>query len=279
VLFTGLDRAGRRGRRGRRRMSFYDFPSQAHTYTTSSLVLATAHYYYFLFYIHNTYINTVKMGSLYREKMLPVWYHKVYHARPQPTTKKLLLGSVLAVFVAWQLFLAKQLSQKAPFFQIWYKYDLMSSSDWPGRKEYSQAYITSKHVEVSDSSENILPPGCGYAINELDYSETYDTCIIGAGLSGTVFAERTANLLGRKVLVIDSRPHIGGNCYDFIDPKTGILRNQYGSHLFHTKIKRVWDYVNSNPKAPRWKPWHVIIILGTCILSPSQRFCSPCDVI
>jgi len=109
---------------------------------------------------------------------------------------------------------------------------------------------------ISDSSENELPPGCDFANNRIDKSKTYHTCVIGAGLSGTVFAERTANLLKKKVLVIDSRPHIGGNCYDFIDQKTGILRNQYGSHLFHTKIERVWDYVTSNPKAPRWKPWY-----------------------
>ena len=82
------------------------------------------------------------------------------------------------------------------------------------------------HVEISDSSENVLPPGIGKHSRSIDKSKKYDLCAIGAGLSGTVFAERAANYLSQKVLVIDSRPHIGGNCFDYIDQKTGILRNQ-----------------------------------------------------
>jgi len=112
------------------------------------------------------------------------------------------------------------------------------------------------HVEISDSSENVLPSGFEKAKYEIDKSKQYGLCAIGAGLSGTVFAERAANLLQQNVLVIDSRPHIGGNCYDFIDQKTGILRNQYGSHLFHTNLKNVWNYVNSNPNAPAWRRWY-----------------------
>eukprot|EP00316_Scyphosphaera_apsteinii_P022907 CAMPEP_0119301942 /NCGR_PEP_ID=MMETSP1333-20130426/3634_1 /TAXON_ID=418940 /ORGANISM="Scyphosphaera apsteinii, Strain RCC1455" /LENGTH=1179 /DNA_ID=CAMNT_0007304155 /DNA_START=97 /DNA_END=3637 /DNA_ORIENTATION=- len=109
--------------------------------------------------------------------------------------------------------------------------------------------------EISDSTENTLPVGCNYAKHEIVRTKKYDLCAVGAGLSGTVFAERTAALLGETVLVIDSRPHIGGNCFDFMDNKTGVLRNQYGSHLFHTNIERVWRYVN-HPKAPPWKPWY-----------------------
>jgi len=112
------------------------------------------------------------------------------------------------------------------------------------------------HVEISDSSENVLPPGFDNHSYEIDKSKKYDVCTIGAGISGTVFAERTAKYLSQKVLVIDSRPHIGGNCFDYIDQKTGILRNQYGSHLFHTKMEHVWNYVTSNPNAPKWKRWY-----------------------
>ena len=111
-------------------------------------------------------------------------------------------------------------------------------------------------LEISDSSENILPPGCDYATYKIDYKKKYDMCVIGAGLSGTVFAERTANLSNDTVLMLESRPHIGGNLFDFVDQKTGLMRNQYGSHLFHTNIERVWKYINSNPNAPEWKPWY-----------------------
>ena len=109
-------------------------------------------------------------------------------------------------------------------------------------------------VEISDSTENILPPGCDYSRATIDFTKSYDWCIVGAGLSGTVFAER-ASELNESVLIMDYRQHIGGNCYDFIDQKTGVLRNQYGSHLFHTKIALVWNYVN-NPRSPPWKQWY-----------------------
>lgn len=66
--------------------------------------------------------------------------------------------------------------------------------------------------------------------------------IIGCGLSGAVLAERLASI-GKKVLIIDKRDHIGGNCYDYVD-ENGILINKYGAHLFHTNNETVWDYVN-----------------------------------
>ena len=71
----------------------------------------------------------------------------------------------------------------------------------------------------------------------------YDMIIVGAGISGCVFAERGSKELGLRSLIIDKRDHIGGNCYDFIN-KHGFRVSQYGVHLFHTKFDRVWKYVN-----------------------------------
>mmetsp|Transcript_5927 Transcript_5927/g.20173 ORF Transcript_5927/g.20173 Transcript_5927/m.20173 type:complete len:524 (+) Transcript_5927:100-1671(+) len=76
-------------------------------------------------------------------------------------------------------------------------------------------------------------------------SAPYDIVMVGAGLSGGVLAERFARLTGARVLIIDRRDHIGGNCYDYIDEESGILVNKYGAHLFHTDLSRVWDYVTS----------------------------------
>ena len=53
----------------------------------------------------------------------------------------------------------------------------------------------------------------------------YDIIIIGCGLSGIVIAERFASLQNKKILIIDKRNHIGGNCYDYYDEKTNILMN------------------------------------------------------
>lgn len=70
----------------------------------------------------------------------------------------------------------------------------------------------------------------------------YDILVIGAGISGAVLAERYASL-GKKVLIIEKRGHIAGNCFDYIDDN-GILVSKYGAHLFHTNDEQVWEYVN-----------------------------------
>ncbi|MPZ60762.1 MAG: UDP-galactopyranose mutase [Propionibacteriales bacterium] len=71
-----------------------------------------------------------------------------------------------------------------------------------------------------------------------------DLVVVGSGFFGLTIAERSANELGLKVLVLDRRPHIGGNAYSAPEPQTGIEVHQYGAHLFHTSNKRVWDYAN-----------------------------------
>jgi UDP-galactopyranose mutase len=71
-----------------------------------------------------------------------------------------------------------------------------------------------------------------------------DLVVVGSGLFGLTVAERCANDLGLKVLMLDRRHHIGGNAYSEADSETGIEVHQYGAHLFHTSNQRVWDYVN-----------------------------------
>jgi len=71
----------------------------------------------------------------------------------------------------------------------------------------------------------------------------YDYLVVGAGLFGSVVAERIANELGCKVLIIDRRLHIGGNCHSLYDEATGIEYHQYGTHIFHTSSPKVWEYI------------------------------------
>ncbi|MGL6066723.1 MAG: NAD(P)-binding protein, partial [Cetobacterium sp.] len=70
----------------------------------------------------------------------------------------------------------------------------------------------------------------------------YDYLIVGAGLFGSIFAHE-AKKIGKKVLVIDKRNHIGGNIY--CEKIEGINVHKYGAHIFHTSNKKVWNYVNS----------------------------------
>ena len=69
----------------------------------------------------------------------------------------------------------------------------------------------------------------------------YDYLIVGAGLFGSIFAREAADR-EKKVLVIDKRPHIGGNIYT--EDIEGIQVHKYGAHIFHTNSKKAWDYVN-----------------------------------
>ncbi|MFH1050605.1 MAG: UDP-galactopyranose mutase [bacterium] len=71
----------------------------------------------------------------------------------------------------------------------------------------------------------------------------YDFLIVGAGLAGCICAERIATQLNKKVLIVEKRNHIAGNCYDYPDTK-GILIHKYGPHAFHTSMKHVWDYLS-----------------------------------
>ncbi len=69
----------------------------------------------------------------------------------------------------------------------------------------------------------------------------YDALIIGSGFAGAVVANRYASL-GKKVLMLEQRNHIGGNCYDHLD-ENGILIHKYGPHIFHTNNERVYKYI------------------------------------
>jgi UDP-galactopyranose mutase len=71
----------------------------------------------------------------------------------------------------------------------------------------------------------------------------FDYLVVGAGFAGCVIAERLARVLGLRVLVIDKRPHIGGNAYDHYNDH-GILVHKYGPHIFHTNSRQVFEYLS-----------------------------------
>jgi UDP-galactopyranose mutase len=71
----------------------------------------------------------------------------------------------------------------------------------------------------------------------------FDYLVVGAGFAGATVAERLASHGGKRVLLCDKRPHIGGNAYDHYD-EAGILVHKYGPHIFHTNSKDVFDYLS-----------------------------------
>jgi UDP-galactopyranose mutase len=69
-----------------------------------------------------------------------------------------------------------------------------------------------------------------------------DLIVAGSGLFGLTIAERAAEVLNRKVVILERRGHIGGNAYSETEPRTGIEVHRYGTHIFHTSNDRVWNY-------------------------------------
>jgi UDP-galactopyranose mutase len=79
----------------------------------------------------------------------------------------------------------------------------------------------------------------------------FDYLVVGAGFAGATIAERLASHGGKRILLCDKRPHIGGNAYDHYD-EAGILVHKYGPHIFHTNSKDVFEYLS---KFTGWRPY------------------------
>ena len=98
----------------------------------------------------------------------------------------------------------------------------------------------------------------------------YDYLIVGAGFAGSVLAERLASQHRARVLLIDRRPHIGGNAYD--EPnEAGILYHKYGPHIFHTNSDQVVDYLS---QFTEWRPYeHRVraLVRGNLVPIPINR--------
>jgi UDP-galactopyranose mutase len=79
----------------------------------------------------------------------------------------------------------------------------------------------------------------------------FDYMVVGAGFAGSVIAERLARAAGQRVVVVDRRPHVGGNAFDHYDDN-GILVHRYGPHIFHTNSERVVSYLS---QFTDWRPY------------------------
>ncbi len=98
----------------------------------------------------------------------------------------------------------------------------------------------------------------------------YDMLVVGAGFAGSVIAERLAADSGLRVLLVDRRPHVGGNAYDEYDA-AGLLVHRYGPHIFHTNSTEVFDYLS---RFTKWRPYeHRVLadIDGTRVPMPINR--------
>ena len=101
---------------------------------------------------------------------------------------------------------------------------------------------------------------------ELEENQMYDSIIIGSGAAGSTVARKLAES-GKKTLVLEKRPHIGGNCYDRLDAY-GIVIHEYGPHIFHTNEEEVFRFLSE------FTEWHlfghevVADVYGTQLVVP-----------
>ena len=99
---------------------------------------------------------------------------------------------------------------------------------------------------------------------------SYDAVVVGAGFAGSVMAERLARKQGKRVLVLDRRPHVGGNAYDEPDA-AGSSIHRYGPHIFHTNSAEIVDYLSAFTE---WRPYeHRVLacVRGQLVPIPINR--------
>lgn len=89
------------------------------------------------------------------------------------------------------------------------------------------------------------------AVRPASRLKPFDYLIVGAGFAGSVLAERLTSQLGKRVLLVDRRPHVGGNAYDEKDAG-GVLMHRYGPHIFHTNSEEVFGYLS---RFTKWRPY------------------------
>jgi len=123
------------------------------------------------------------------------------------------------------------------------------------------------HAEIAgrDRHEPVVSP-----VTWPPVRDHYDVMVVGAGFAGAVMAERLAADGGKRVLVVDRRPHIAGNAYDRQDA-AGILIHQYGPHIFHTNSGEIFDYLS---RFTAWRSYEHRVLAdvdGTRVPMPINR--------
>jgi len=115
---------------------------------------------------------------------------------------------------------------------------MLKAISWD-RSFKSMSNLIETEIAGRKSSRPIASP----AIWPAERAKSYDVMVVGAGFAGAVMAERLAADAGKRVLVVDRRPHVAGNAYDRLDD-AGVLIHQYGPHIFHTNSADVFAYLS-----------------------------------
>jgi UDP-galactopyranose mutase len=126
-------------------------------------------------------------------------------------------------------------------------------------REMSARIAASIHGKAQQAMAGITLAIPRPAIRPAARQKPFDYVVVGAGFAGSVLAERLAAGLGKRVLLVDRRPHIGGNAYDEHNAD-GVLTHRYGPHIFHTNSDDVAGYLS---RFTRWRPYEHRVLAQT----------------
>jgi len=123
---------------------------------------------------------------------------------------------------------------------------LLAGQSWD-RTHRDMATLIDRAIASAENVQPIVAPTSW----PVQPARPYDVMVVGAGFAGAVMAERLAADAGKRVLVVDRRPHIAGNAYDHYD-SNGVLIHQYGPHIFHTNSTEIVEYLS---RFTEWRPY------------------------
>jgi UDP-galactopyranose mutase len=124
----------------------------------------------------------------------------------------------------------------------------LASMSWDQTFERMQREIAKVQASRTATVSRLIPAP---VVRAAGRRKPFDYLIVGAGFAGSVLAERLTSQLGKRVYLVDRRPHIGGNAYDEKDA-AGVLMHRYGPHIFHTNSEDVFAYLSQFTK---WRPY------------------------
>jgi len=139
---------------------------------------------------------------------------------------------------------------------------MLSAQSWSATAEAMQQHIARKITPPDSDVLTFRAPR--------KRSTGYDYLIVGAGFAGSVLAERLASQLGKRILIVDKRDHIGGNAYDRLD-EAGILMHQYGPHIFHTNSEDIFAYLSEFTAWRRYEHRVRAVVDGKQVPIPINR--------
>lgn len=149
--------------------------------------------------------------------------------------------------------------------------DTLSAMSWDQTFQHMDQLIDQAIAQHDRTAANVIAAAMpAPAVRPASRSKPFDYLVVGAGFAGSVLAERLATQLGKRVLVVDRRSHIGGNAYDEKDA-AGVLMHRYGPHIFHTNSDDIASYLSQFTK---WRPYeHRVLasVRGLLVPMPINR--------